>query len=394
MNILHISPYFPDLAENHAGGVCMGKQVETLRKEHNVYVLTFIASDFDRNIADKYYNNPYYQYISINRISRALHVLLEPFLPNYFAARSSLRFAIKMIYTIKKHRIHAVHAEYASMGQYIDLIKKMFPKIKVHLVIHDVTIQSYERKKEASKGLVFRYYEWEYKKVRTWEERYCKKADEVLTFNEKDCRLLKKIYHIERVQVLNPYYGIEDVHSKSSEKKRDVEYANICFLGQMGREENYLAAQRLIRIGYKLKKIIPELNIHIIGNQPSEELKKEQNEFIHITGFVEDVDEYMRKAQVAVFPLTLGAGIKVKVLRSLALGIPVVTGRVGAEGIDEDGEVISLAETDEEYIDKVMKLVKDEKKCLELSRLSQDYVKGNFSWVKSEKILKRLYEKE
>ena len=32
MNILHISPYFPSLGANHAGGVCMGKQIETLRQ--------------------------------------------------------------------------------------------------------------------------------------------------------------------------------------------------------------------------------------------------------------------------------------------------------------------------------------------------------------------------
>lgn len=393
MNILHISPYYPSLETNHAGGVCMGKEIESLEKNHNVYILTFVASNYDKILAASE-KREHCWYVSIHKWNRALHVMLEPFLPAYFAARTSFRFAAKLIYYIKRYHIEAVHAEYSSMGQYIGLIKKIFPLVKVHLIAHDITVQSYVRKKEGSRGLKRRYYEWEYKKVRLWEGRYCRSADEVLTFNEKDCRLLKDLYRIEKIRVLNPYYGIEDVHSKPSEKKRDVEYANICFLGQMGREENYLAAQRLIRIGYILKKIIPELNIYIIGNQPSEALKKEQNEFIHITGFVEDVDEYMRKAQVAVFPLTLGAGIKVKVLRSLALGVPVVTGKVGAEGIDEDGEVILLAETDEEYIDNVLKLVKDEKKCLELSRLSREYVKRNFSWVKSEKILKCLYEEE
>ena len=31
MNILHISPYFPSTKANHAGGVCMGKEIETLQ---------------------------------------------------------------------------------------------------------------------------------------------------------------------------------------------------------------------------------------------------------------------------------------------------------------------------------------------------------------------------
>lgn len=38
MNILHISPYVPDVHANHAGGVCMGKQVETLK---NIIMLLF-----------------------------------------------------------------------------------------------------------------------------------------------------------------------------------------------------------------------------------------------------------------------------------------------------------------------------------------------------------------
>ncbi|WP_333646095.1 glycosyltransferase family 4 protein [Lacrimispora sp.] len=393
MNILHVSPYYPSLETNHAGGVCMGKEIESLEKKNKVYVLTFVASDYDKKLAVSE-EKAHRRYVVIHKWNRIAHVLLEPFLPAYFAARTSFRYAAMLIYYLKKYDIEAVHMEYSSMGQYIWLIKKIFPNVIIHLVEHDVTIQSYERKKESSKGITRWYYGRECKKIRKQEGYYCRKADQILTFNQKDCRLLKEIYKVQNVQVINPYYGIDDIYYEIPDNKRKAEYANICFLGQMGREENHLAAQRLIRIGYKVKKIIPELNIYIIGNQPSEELKKEQNEFIHITGFVEDVDEYLQKAQIAVFPLTLGAGIKVKVLRSMALGIPVITGSVGAEGIDESGEVIQLTESDEDYISNISELVRNEERCLELSYLSQEYVRRNFSWRKSEEVLQRLYERK
>ena len=54
MNILHISPYFPSTKANHAGGVCMGKEIETLQKWHQVYVLTFEASEFDEGLKKEY----------------------------------------------------------------------------------------------------------------------------------------------------------------------------------------------------------------------------------------------------------------------------------------------------------------------------------------------------
>ena len=47
VNILHISPYLPSLKENHAGGVCMGKEIETLKSDNNVYVLSFIVTNKD-----------------------------------------------------------------------------------------------------------------------------------------------------------------------------------------------------------------------------------------------------------------------------------------------------------------------------------------------------------
>ena len=147
------------------------------------------------------------------------------------------------------------------------------------------------------------------------------------------------------LSMLNPYYGLDDGVGSQEPDDGVRKQGMICFLGQMGRDENYLAAIRLIQIAARVKEQIPELQVYIVGNQPSEQLRQMENDYIHVTGFVDDVDLYLKQAQAAVFPLTLGAGIKLKVLRSLAIGTPVITGSIGAEGIDEEGEVIVKAET-------------------------------------------------
>ena len=142
MNILHISPYFPSTKANHAGGVCMGKEVETLKKWHQVYVLTFEASEFDAGLKKEYEKDGHYHSVKISKITRMAHVIAEPWMPNYFAARSSFRFAWKLISMVKKYKINAIHAEYASMGQYL-WIRRLFPHIKFNIVEHDMTAQSY-----------------------------------------------------------------------------------------------------------------------------------------------------------------------------------------------------------------------------------------------------------
>lgn len=389
MNILHISPYFPDINENHAGGVCMGKEVDTLKKWNQVFVLSFIASKFDQDIAANYKNNKFYKTVYINKWNKLLHILFLPFLPNFFAARSSLRFAFYIIFMIKKNKIEAIHAEYASMGQYFGLIKRLYPSVKISLVEHDVTIQSYERMLNRTNEFMKYYYRWQCKLIKRAEASYCHKADTVIVFNQKDKELIQKYYKKEDVRVINPYYGLDE--GLDAETNRTEDGNNICFLGQMSRKENYEAAYRLIQISKTIKKNIPDLQVYIVGNNPPQCLKEEENEYIHVTGYVEEVDSYILKCQLAVFPLLLGAGIKLKVLRSLALGVPVVTGKVGAEGIDEEGKIVVLAESDAEIQYAVEELLRDDNRRKVLSEISKSFAMSNFGWEKSIDTLRSIY---
>lgn len=394
MNILHISPYFPSTKANHAGGVCMGKEVETLKKWHQVYVLTFEASEFDAGLKKEYEKDEHYHSVKISKITRMAHVIAEPWMPNYFAARSSFRFAWELISMVKKYKIDAIHAEYASMGQYL-WIRSLFPHIKFNIVEHDMTAQSYERKVADSHGLKRTYLKFQLDRVLKKEGKYCRRADQVFPLNQKDKKLIQDRYGVSDCKVLNPYYGIEDSvlenggTEEQSENKREP--YTICFLGQMGRDENYLAAMRLINIAEKVKEQIPDLQVYIVGNRPPEKLKQRENEWVHVTGFVEDVDIYLKTAALAVFPLTLGAGIKLKVLRSLAMGTPVITGKVGAEGIDETYQVLIPAETDGEYEEQILdQLLNPEKRALCAAK-TRNYIREHFSWKTSERILAEVY---
>lgn len=429
MRILHISPYFPELKTNHAGGVCMGKELETLRKTHEVHVLTFVASDFDEKLAREHAGDPTYHWVRISGLSRILHALLLPWLPNYFAARSSLRFAWQLIRLVKKYRIQAIHAEYASMGQYL-WIKHLFPGLRFHLVEHDMTAQSFVRKcaeaeKAAASGgiaakLKYLYAKDQLHKVKKREARYCGKADKAFVFNEKDRRLVRDYYGVESL-VLNPYFGLEDslLQGDFAASATERERYSICFLGQMGRPENDQAGQRLIEICRRVKDKLPDLRLYLVGNRPSEVLIRRAEEanrafanactgaedgtnarsgdenrigtWVTVTGFVEDVDIYIRKAELAVFPLEMGAGIKVKVLRALALGTPVITGRVGTEGIDEEYRVIVPAETDAEYAEQIVKLLERPDELKERSARGQAFVQEHFAWEKSVKVLTEVY---
>lgn len=392
MNILHISPYLPSQETNHAGGICMGRQIETMREQHQVFVLSFIASEFDQALSKKYKYDRRYHFVKLYTWSKAVHALLAPWMPNYFAVRTSIRFSFKLIWCICHYQIDAVHGEYASMAQY-QWICRLFPHVRYYMTEHDVTTQSYERKCETTKGLKRWYLQFQIRRLRIYEMRYCRRADAVLTFSEKDKHLLEKQYGLKDVKVLTPFFGIEDQDSSSDGQKQDmVKSDTICFVGQMGREENVRAAKRLIEIGKRLNSEETSKQLYIIGNKPPKEIELLKSADVHVTGFIDDIDEYIMKSWVAVFPLTLGAGIKLKVLRSMALGTPVITSSVGAEGIDEEGKVLILAETDEEFllkIDQVLKLSNHDYEVL--CKRNRAYILDKFNWKKSEKVLEDLY---
>jgi glycosyltransferase involved in cell wall biosynthesis len=391
----------------------MGKEIETFRKRHNIYVLSFLSQPLDHELFSKSQDDERIQAVGMRKLSRAWHILTEPWMPYYFAARTSARFALKLIHTVQKYHIDAIHAEYAAMGQYI-WIKRLFPHLRFNLIEHDMTAQSFERKVEHSRGLLQKYMRRQLGLIVKKESRYIRKADHVLTFNEKDRRLIKERYGREDVLILNPYFGeLDDTEAltKPAELPEiagsegaaagasdviDINADNrkpgyICFLGQMGRPENHRAAMRLIGIIKEVRKQIPYVQLYIVGNGPSEALKKQEREYIHVTGFVDDVDIYLKQAQLAVFPLEQGAGIKVKVLKAMACGTPVITGRIGAEGIDEEYEVLIHAETNQDYIEKITDCLSGKVDLALVGADSKTFIREHFNWDKSAKTLEKLY---
>ena len=98
--------------------------------------------------------------------------------------------------------------------------------------------------------------------------------------------------------------------------------------------------------------------LQIIGRWSPErisELLKGQ-ERVKYLGFVEDLASVL-KDTVMIVPITVGSGIRMKILEAASMGIPFVTTSVGVEGIPVENEVHCLvADTPECFCDAILKL--------------------------------------
>jgi glycosyltransferase involved in cell wall biosynthesis len=96
---------------------------------------------------------------------------------------------------------------------------------------------------------------------------------------------------------------------------------------------------------------------------------------VELVGFVEDVLEPLTRYSVFVCPILSGSGVRVKLLEAFAAGIPVVSTRLGAEGLaDRDGDICALADQPAEFARHVVDLLRDPQKAAEMVARAREEV--------------------
>jgi len=96
------------------------------------------------------------------------------------------------------------------------------------------------------------------------------------------------------------------------------------------------------------------------------------------------------KVKIVVAPLTFGAGIKGKIIESVAHGVPVVTTPIGAEGIEDAHKIMLIRNNEEEFANAVFSLYTNEGLWMKLRTQSIDYAKKYLSYERCLLIFKNL----
>jgi glycosyltransferase involved in cell wall biosynthesis len=100
---------------------------------------------------------------------------------------------------------------------------------------------------------------------------------------------------------------------------------------------------------------------------------------LEMVGFVDDVREPLSRYSVFVCPILSGSGVRVKLLEAYAAGIPVVSTRVGAEGLAmKDGEFCALADDPDGFAERVLELFGNPQAAAEMAARARVEVESNW----------------
>lgn len=268
------------------------------------------------------------------------------------------KFLIRLKKNIEKNDYDVIYIDHLQLGGYIEQIN-----IKNKTLIldqHNAESTIILRKAEQTKNFIKKtYFKYEYLRLKKFESEIINKVDRVVVLSDEDKITLANISKAKEEKFIKIPIPIQSDYIKMSGLKDEKTY-NILFLGTLSWFPNVQGIEWFVdKVVPLLNKQKQKYNLYIVGKDPSEKLKKigDENCNINVTGFVNDVNEYIEKCDFMVVPLFIGSGMRVKILEAMSKNIPVISTTIGCEGIEvKDGESILIANSENEFVETINKI--------------------------------------
>jgi glycosyltransferase involved in cell wall biosynthesis len=144
----------------------------------------------------------------------------------------------------------------------------------------------------------------------------------------------------------------------------------------------------------RLRQLVPDLEVLVVGKAPvAEVLAHGGRPGVTVTGSVPDVRPYYCRAWLQIVPLRIGGGTRLKIVESMAMGTPVVSTTIGAQGLDlRHGNDILLADTPEQFARETAQALQDATLRAHIETIAMKTANDRLSWPMLGRRLSEVYE--
>jgi glycosyltransferase involved in cell wall biosynthesis len=234
----------------------------------------------------------------------------------------------------------------------------------------------------------------QWRRMFEYEKESCQHFDWVAAVSKEDADTMRREYNIENVSDIPT--GVDtEFFAPGGDVQKDQ--FNIVFTGSMDWLPNEDAIQWFTEeILPLIRRQIPQVSLTVVGRNPFPslvELSKKDRSIV-VTSRVPDVRPFMEKASVYIVPIRIGGGTRLKIYEAMAMGLPMVSTTVGAEGLPVvDSEEILLRDTPQEFAEAVLKLLQDRNLAKKIGERAAQTVREKFGWRKVADNFAELCEK-
>ncbi|MEZ8157742.1 glycosyltransferase [Vibrio splendidus] len=221
------------------------------------------------------------------------------------------------------------------------------------------------------------------------------RCDLSLIISSYEMELLQSEFNVDP-KLLHHLPFMVDLNTLPESTKSFEERKHFMTIGNFRHAPNWDAVLQLQKIWPKIRKQLPDTELHIYGSYPPPKATALHNPKtgFHIKGWAKDAQEVMEQARVCVAPLRFGAGIKGKLLDAMKLQTPNVTSEIGSEGMLPQGELQwpgAVADDIDEFVEQAVALYKDEEKWLKAQSQCHSILEAHYEQNQlGDKLIERL----
>ncbi len=289
-----------------------------------------------------------------------------------------------MIYPVLKDFLNKNKVDYAIMealfivGSTAKVVRRYQPKAQIIYNAYNVDSQlaqtAFENGKISEKGL---------RLIQKEESSLADSVNKIFACSDIDLAELRRLNDNKIDGFVIPN-GVK-INAAFLEKKQHSQKNNkILFCGSMDYFPNQEGLTWFCKEVFPL--IInenPDIQLMVVGKgDPGEELLVLlKHPSIIFYGMVDRVDDYYRKAAVAVVPLLSGSGTRLKLLEAMGSNTATVSTTAGAEGIHYTNKKnILIADDKVSFARAVVELINDERLANSIAEAAFHFVKENYDW--------------
>jgi glycosyltransferase involved in cell wall biosynthesis len=312
-----------------------------------------------------------------------------------FYARLAANLVSPLPYSVASHRSAELRAAAAALlaadppdlwhcewTPYAQTLRRPLGSAPWVVMAHNVESLIWQRFAEAEGHPLKRWYvRRQFHKFERFERWAYSSCDCAIAVSEEDARLMRERFGARNTAVVDN--GVDTAaFTLGPPAARDPR--RVLFLGSLDWRPNLDAARLLLDdIFPRVRAQEPRATLALVGRRPAAWLRERVPAVpgVELHADVPDVRPFLAGAGMLAVPLRIGGGSRLKILEALAAGVPVVSTRVGAEGLHlEPGRHFTLADSPEAMARGILQLMHDPDAARRQAAAGQAAVLERYDW--------------